>query len=199
MRLLRSFMSSNQVSGQLLHNPVTISVGCALARCRSTSANMALDGLYRRERRALLRYLRRHASAEEAEDLLQDVFVRAAACRHLGELRNPGGYLCRVAKSVLIDRARRRGCRISPLPMADAREPSCAPSQEDRLLAQGLNDEIERALLALPGRTRLVFALHRFDCLTYRQIREQLGISEGAVEYHMMKALGHLRTVQAIA
>lgn len=89
-----------------------IPLGCAFAPRKAVPSNPTLDDLYRRERASLLRYLCKHGGADDAEDLLQDVFVRAAASNHLGELRNPGGYLCRIAQTVLIDRARRHGLRV---------------------------------------------------------------------------------------
>src|SRR3546814_8400479 len=56
----------------------------------------------------LLGYLRRHAGDDAAADLMQDVFVRAAGSRQRNSLVNPGGFLRRVAKNLLIDRARKR-------------------------------------------------------------------------------------------
>ncbi len=96
---------------------------------------------------------------------------------------------------MLIDHARRRGCRIRVCPLEDGCEPSYEPQQEDGLLASALDHELNLALNALPKKTRMVFRLNRFDRLTYRQIERRLGISEAAVGYHMMKALGHLRAV----
>lgn len=145
----------------------------------------------------LLAFLRRHVSHEEAEDFLQEVFVRAAGSVHLAELRNPGGYLCRIAQTVIIDHARRRNCRISFSPLEGIHEPVCEPQQEDTLLVTALEEELRRGLLRLPRKTRSVFMLHRYHCLTYRQIHTRLGISEATVEYHMVKALGYLRKVLA--
>lgn len=124
---------------------------------------------------------------------MQEVFVRAAANARLYELHNPGGYLCRIAKSVLIDRARRRARQIRCIPIGCGNEPESVPCQEDGLLEHGLRKEIDGLLATLPYRTQTVFSLSRFGGLTYRQIHVQLGISEAAVEYHMMKALECLR------
>jgi len=192
-------MCAIEVDGSVLPGRPSVLIGRTFVRRKVVLAAATLDDLYRRERPWLLRYLRKHAGLEEAEDLLQDVFVRAAASKHIAELRNPGGYLCRIAQTVMIDHARRRGCRISCLPLECAHEPSCDPRQEEALLATALEDELQRGLLALPRKTRWVFMLHRYHCLTYRQIHDRLGISEAAVEYHMVKALRYLRKVLAEA
>ena len=188
-------MNSIQAGERLRPGRVVFPLGCAFARRRAVPPDPTLDELYRRERASLLRYLRKHGGGDETEDLLQDVFVRAAASNHLVELRNPGGYLCRIAQTVLIDRARKRSCRIRCLPIENACDPSCNPGQEEDLLARALEDELQRALRALPRKTRSVFMLNRFDHLSYRQIHERLGISEATVAYHMGKALEHLRTI----
>lgn len=168
-------------------------IGEAFALRGSPKTACALEELYRTQRAPLLRFLRRHAGCEDFEDCLQEVFLRAAANSRLYELHNPGGYLCRIARSVLVDRARRRTRQIRCVPMGCASEPASAPCQEDWLLEQGLRKEIDGLLAALPDRTRTVFSLSRFGGLSYRQINVQLGISEAAVEYHMMRALACLR------
>lgn len=45
---------------------------------------------------------------------------------------------------------------------------------------------MERALLELPERTRVVFALNRYEEFTYQEIAMRLGVSVSAVEKHMM-------------
>ncbi len=57
-----------------------------------------------------------------------------------------------------------------------------------------------RALGKLPDRTRRVFMMNRFEDMAYREIHRELGISLGAVEYHMGRALAHIRgAVEAVA
>nr|WP_247711915.1 sigma-70 family RNA polymerase sigma factor [Qipengyuania qiaonensis] len=163
----------------------------------SDRSRAALDVLFRSERAWLLAFLRRRVGHEDAEDLLQEVFLRAATSRHLGELRNPGGFLCRIAQTVIADRARRTRCRIWTVPIEVDGHTCCDGEQEARLLAEAAEIEFETALNELPEKTRKVFRLNRSVRLTYREIQDELGLSCGGVEYHMMKALAHLRSALA--
>ena len=53
---------------------------------------------------------------------------------------------------------------------------------------------VHRAVMALPGRTRHVFLLHRFESYTYLDIARELGVSRKSVEYHMNRALSAVST-----
>lgn len=152
-----------------------------------------LENLYRREGGALLRYLKRRVGHELAPDIAQEVFLRASSSRLLPDLANPGGFLHRIAINILIDRQRRTRCRIPTLPLAENIDAPCPPEQEWELEACDLRSSLARALAALPQRTRTIFVMHRFDELSYREIERKLGLSASAVEYHMMKALAHVR------
>ncbi len=68
-------------------------------------------------------------------------------------------------------------------------------TQEWNLEAADLLELYEKAVDAMPLKTRRVFLMHRVDELSYREIHEQLGISIATVEYHMMKALGQIAKV----
>lgn len=165
-------------------------------RC-TDAASAALDQLFRMQRRTLLVYLRRHVVCDDAEDMLQEVFLRAAASRHLCDLRNPGGFLCQIAKSVIADAGRRTRSRVRTVPIDGETLPGYAGDQEDDLLLRGVEVELDGALAKLPARTRAVFCLSRFERRSYREIEAILGLSSSAVEYHMVKALAHLRVVLA--
>lgn len=154
----------------------------------------ALDTLYREEHRALLAFLTRQIGKEHARDLAQEVFLRAAASSQLTELRNPGRFLRRIARNLLIDDARRKTCRIKTLPLVESRDASCCAEQEDRILADQAAVAFEKALADLPDGTARIFVMNRFEKKSYRQIHRELGIAPQTVDYHMMKALAHLRT-----
>lgn len=152
-----------------------------------------LEPIYRNERAGLLRFLTRRAGCDAAPDLLHEVFVRAAASPQVLELVNPLGFLYRIAHNLLIDRARRSRCRIELLPMIEARDAASQAEQEHRIEANDLQVIVDRALADLSVKTRRVFVMHRSGGMSYREIQAALGISLATVEYHMMRALSHLR------
>jgi RNA polymerase sigma-70 factor (ECF subfamily) len=157
------------------------------------AAACALELLFRRERDGLLRYLKRQIDPQMAGDVAQDVFVRAAASPQILNLENPQGFLRRIARNLILDGLRRTRCRIVTLPLAEAADASIAAHQEAELEADDLRRSLDHALEGLPERTRTIFMMHRFDELGYREIQHRLGISMPAVEYHMMRALAHIR------
>lgn len=162
-------------------------------------AHQALETIYRRERDGLIRFLKRRVGEDHAPDLAQEVFLRASTSRQIAHLVNPGGFLYRIACNILIDRARRRNCRIVTLPLNEAIDAPCAAHQEYALEANDLKISLEHAMNGLPEKTRAVFTMHRFEEMAYRDIHLELDISLAAVEYHMMKALAHLRECLELA
>lgn len=152
-----------------------------------------LEALYRREHAGVLAYLKRKVGHEHASDLAQDVFVRAAGSAQLHDLRNPGGFLRCIARNLAIDLDRRRRCRIATLPITDNIDAPCAPVQEERLHAAETEQRLKQALAGLPAKTARVFAMSRFEKKSYREIHLELGVGVSTVEYHMTKALAHLR------
>jgi RNA polymerase sigma factor (sigma-70 family) len=155
-----------------------------------------LDDAFRAHGPSLFHFLRRKAGAEEAPDLVQEVFARAAGSEQRHNLANPGGFLRRIAQNLLIDRARRQ--RRNPALFFSFQEESDAaspPQQEWNMEADDLLRLYEEAVDAMPPKTRRVFLMHRVDELSYREIHECLGISIATVEYHMMKALGFIAKV----
>lgn len=152
-----------------------------------------LDALYRHERAGLLAYLKRKVGHEHASDLAQEVFLRAAGSAQLNDLRNPGGFLRCIARNLAIDFVRRGRRRIVTLPITESIDAPCAPEQEHRLHALETEQLLEQALAELPVRTAQVFVMSRFENKSYREIHLELGVGVSAVQYHMMKALAHLR------
>lgn len=132
--------------------------------------------------------------AEEAEDLVQEVFCRIAAQGGAERMENPEAYIFQVAANLLRDRARRESTRASAMREIGHRtEDFVEVLSPERVLQgkQGLAD-LDRALTELPARTRIIFVLHRFEELKYSEIARRLDISVSGVEKHMMEAIRHL-------
>jgi RNA polymerase sigma-70 factor (ECF subfamily) len=155
-------------------------------------------------RRSELRrlFLARTRSEADADDLVQDLFMKVAALDQ-ARVDNPPAYLYRLALNLLTDERRRQARvlrrdsawqRVS-LDIVGAQIRSRDPSQEEQLGHRQSLALLAAAIEGLPPRTREVFRLHKLDGLTYAEVAARLGISRSGVEKQMMRALRHLLAV----
>jgi RNA polymerase sigma-70 factor (sigma-E family) len=137
------------------------------------------DTLYRREYDPLVRLaftiVGDNAAAEE---IVQEAFARTVD--RWRRIDNPGGYVRTCVVNLARKELRRRGRRAPPTaePIADLR-----PRDE----------QVVRAVQALPPRRRAVVALRFYEDLTEAQIAETLGIRRGTVKATLHQALEQLR------
>ena len=144
-------------------------------------------------RPSLVRFLaKRGASIDEAEDLAQDLFLKAADLdgRPIVE---PSAYLYRMADNRFLDRRRSASLR-------QRREEDWAgqPGDSGPAIGQaGVDDEldarrslevVEEALASLPDRTADIFCRFRINGERQKAIAAELGISVSAVEKHLQRA-----------
>ena len=151
-----------------------------------------LKSLFMASRPAVLRFLRvRGASAEEAEDLLQDLYVKLDG-QPIGPVAEPRAYLYRMADNLLLDQRRaslRRGRREESWSGHEARV--VAPAQvgtDDALIARDHLRQVTAALAALPDRTVEIFRRFRIEGERQKVIAADFDISVSAVEKHLQRA-----------
>ena len=129
---------------------------------------------------------------ETAEELAADVFLDL--WRRRESITSPGSwaaYLTQAATYKAIDHLRKKDpLRVEADPSLPAPPGDHADSA---LLAAELETRLLAALEALPPQCREVFALSRFEQLSYREIADTLGISQKTVEHQIGKALSRLR------
>jgi RNA polymerase sigma factor (sigma-70 family) len=154
-------------------------------------------------RAALLRFLNaRGTTREEAEDLLQDLFVKLES-QNLGTVNESRAYLYRMANNLLVDRRRaamRRSGREAAWFAAGAatiRDADDAPTVEKSLIDRQRLTIVSEALAELPERTVWIFKRFRIDGVPQRQIASDLGISISAVEKHLQRVYRVLVEVRA--
>ena len=144
-------------------------------------------------RPSLVRFLaRRGASIEEAEDLAQDLFLKAGDLegRPIGE---PTAYLYRMADNLFLDRRRsaiRRQRREEDWAgQSGVSETSIGQTRADyELDARRSLEVVEEALASLPDRTADIFRRFRINGERQKAIAMELGISVSAVEKHLQRA-----------
>lgn len=152
-------------------------------------AGHGLEELYRSQKRGLMRFVARRGRRQDAEDVVQQVFVKVAGSTDPAAILAPAEYLRQAAANILRDRARaaqRRGGE-DHLPIEDALavagDPVAMLEARDRLA------RIEEAVLRLKPLARQIFLARRLDGYTYAEIAQQTGLSVRGVEKQMNRAL----------
>ena len=112
---------------------------------------------------------------EEAEDILQDTFLRLWT--HRADVQDLKAWLRRVAANRALDLLRKRK---KDLAVAEREPPQSG---------EGIPEEkIHRALRELDPERQEVFVLRIFGGLSYREIGSQLGLSLGTVMSRLHRA-----------
>lgn len=157
-----------------------------------------IAALYRRHFGELVRFLsKRLACRELAVDMVQELFVRLLAKDgSVAALENDRAYLFASARNLAAESRRSPKWRESAddaMQVESACEEHDAHSPESELRGKQAAEALLQAVAKLPPRCREAFILHKFDGLSYSEVAERMGISAGAVEKHMMRALAECR------
>jgi len=143
-------------------------------------------------RPALLKFfMRKTGSGAEAEDLTQDVLMRALAHARWETPEDAKGYLFRVAINRWRDYQRKLLTRGQPERWVDELEEQVgSENTPDHVLVvrEDLNQVIE-ALEAMQERTRTVLVLIQVEQMKTETVAEMLGISSRAVRKHLAKGI----------
>lgn len=139
---------------------------------------------------ALRRYFLKKVGPNEAEDLVQEVFLSLQVRGSTGRIENVQGYLFRIAANALIRRRERRKWDWSNHEILDdAIDISDEVSPERILMGKEAVEQLVDALQALPPRYREAFFLHRFEEMTYGAIAARMNITAKAVDHLIQRAL----------
>ncbi|HEX6939012.1 MAG TPA: RNA polymerase sigma factor [Longimicrobiales bacterium] len=160
------------------------------ARLAATGDPSAFERLYRRHVARIHTFVRRMLAGAEADEVTQEVFVRA--WKKLGTYRGDaafGTWLHRVAINVVLThravlarhRERFRG---------DAGLAAATPARSAR---PDLRMDVEAAIAALPDGAREVFVLYDVEGYKHEEIAERLGIGVGTSKSQLHRARMLLR------
>lgn len=150
---------------------------------------------------AIMRFLRvRLANEADRDDVVQEVFTRLCRIENLSDKLSLGSartraFLFKTASNLVRDLYRRETSRhkSNHQPFDD----NCMADQtapiEDRLQSREKLEIVSRAIDSLKPSCRQAFVMSRIDCMSYREIADQMNISVSMVEKHIMNALIALR------
>jgi len=152
-----------------------------------------LEAEFLASRSRLLRFLQARGAGDAAEDLLQDVWVKAATGT-TGPIGAPLAYLYRVANTVMIDRyratrqARQRDADWAEASGGTVPGVSDAPSAERLLIARDHARLAAQTLDGLGQRPAAIFRRHRIDGMAQKEVAAEFGISLSTVESDLRAA-----------
>ncbi len=145
----------------------------------------AFERLYRDHVALVFSLARRMAGPDEAEELTQEVFVRA--WQKLKTFRGDAAFstwLHRVAVNLILTRRRsRKRLEEREVENDGALESAAAPPQ-----TPGAALDLETALDALPAGARQVFVLHDVEGYRHDEIADMLGVSAGTSKSQLHRA-----------
>lgn len=202
LQLVRAIKpQANEPSGAPIAGP-----GADAEAAAMTDAERAalVERLFSHHRTALLQYLTRLLSnSDDAEEVLQETYVRLLRVEHLDHLDDQvRRFLFKIATNLARDRFRQRKSRSYaahiPYELVDLVGEQESPDEiidwDHGMLV------VKQVLLDLPPRHRQVFLLHVTQNMSYRTISRHLGVSTKTVERDIAMVLelcqSRLRTAE---
>ena len=126
----------------------------------------------------------------EAEDIVQDTFIRAYQKINLFAGRSTlSSWLYRICVNVGLEHLRKKKGTFEDL--NDSNCGTVEPDQKKMVLRRKLN----RAIGRLPHGCRTVFVLHDIEGFNHREIADRLNLAEGTSKSQLFKARAMLRGI----
>lgn len=154
------------------------------------TANEEIHLLIQQYYNPLLCFVRnRIDSASDAEDIVQETWMRSLGMIGVGAVQNVRAYLYRVARNLIVDHLRLGGRQI---PTDESVLLAVQDERVDIELDLIQKEEIERldaAIKEMSERARQMFLLARVEGLSYAQIGRKFGISRQTVHEQMTHAI----------
>ncbi|MFN8383925.1 MAG: sigma-70 family RNA polymerase sigma factor [Anaerolineales bacterium] len=123
---------------------------------------------------------------DEAEDLAQEVFIRAYDRIHTFDIeREFGPWIRRVAANLCLNHL--EGQKVTA-ELDDERDADPAQLPESVQEVRERSEQIRRALASLPAHYRIVVELRHYQELSYEEIAEELKIPLSDVKSHLFRA-----------
>jgi RNA polymerase sigma-70 factor (ECF subfamily) len=134
-------------------------------------------------------------NAYDAEDAVQETFLKLFRSREWQQADNERAFLARVAWRVAVDMRRRSTPLVSSLSETEEEDapPSALPGPHQILTSSDEHALVHSMIDALPEELRVPLVLSTFEELTSREIGRALGVPDGTVRTRLQRARQMLR------
>ena len=177
-------------------------VATVLARARQGDSDAFQALVERHSRRAFQLAYRITGNQQDAEEVVQESFIRAY--RQLGRFEARAHFstwLHRIVANCSVDLIRARRARFdhtSTDQLAPAEQPeSSEPNPERLALSAQIERQVRSAMSALSPLERAAFALRHYDGRSIAEIGRTLGMGTSATKHSVFRAVRKLRAALA--
>jgi RNA polymerase sigma-70 factor (ECF subfamily) len=153
------------------------------------------------KRDALVLFLAaRTRSMEQAEDLVQDLYLKIAALEPGADVRSPGPLLYRMAANLMVDQARsaqrssRRNAqwRLDNRTIVAGQDVMGEPAADEAIIGRERVRQLADAVAALPPQMQRAFRLCKLEGKSQAEAADLMGVSRKTIEHHMQAAVRQL-------
>ena len=133
--------------------------------------------------------MRRGRTTHDADDLVQEAWVRLACYERKETVLDPEAFLMRTALNLSIDTYRARATRGEEVLLDEVVLVDTTPGAEAMVLGRERMARFGHCVARLNEKTRDIFLAHRIDGMSYQEIAQRHQLSISTVEKHVAKAL----------
>jgi RNA polymerase sigma-70 factor (ECF subfamily) len=167
---------------------------------RRAEDNLLLATFLEKRENLVLFLAARLRSASEAEDLVQDLYLKVAAIAPGSDVRAPAALLYRMAANLMVDhvrsgqRAARRNAqwRLDTRVTLGAVDVVSEPAADETLVARERVRLLAEAVEELPPQMGRAFRLHKLEGRSQAETAQAMGVSRKMIEQHIAAAIRRL-------
>ena len=160
-------------------------------RPRGTSSTLDMECIYLEIRATLTRYVSRYFKrSQEAEDVVQEAFVKVIQAQKQRDIQSPKSYLFRTARNLSLAQISKTSYKLTD-------EVSDILTDSELHMTKTMEEEFEvrenfevfcSAVRNLPVKCRRIFVLCRVYGFSQKEVALRMGITLSAVEGHLTRA-----------
>lgn len=154
----------------------------------------AFDALFTRSYPVLCAFAAKFVGdGADAENMVQDVMLHLWENRKSSEIKDVNSYLFISVRNRCLTELSHRTVREKVHDSIRIRSTMSMADIQDIDIMDELSQRLEEALAGLPEEYRLTFEKNRFQNKTYKEIADEMFVSQKTVAWRMSKVLGILR------